>query len=881
MSEMDDTADNRNPDLPKQRKSDCPSSNSEFEVTLDTGSSAPTAAATSTTVKSIGPYLLIRKLGEGGMGQVWLAEQTAPVRRKVALKLIRVGMYDEDVLRRFQSERQSLAMMDHPAIAKVFDAGATPDGQPYFVMEYVQGVPITEYCDQKRLTVRQRLELFIKVCEGVQHAHHKAIIHRDLKPANILVTEVDGKPVPRIIDFGLAKATTPELGSETMFTRVGAFVGTPGFMSPEQANSAVQDVDTRTDVYSLGAVLYILLTGAEPFDTRAWQKQPLHNVMRQLRELDPPSPSAKVRVDKQSSTSSAELRGVQPKQLQGLLHGDLDWITMKAMEKDRGRRYDTPMDLAADLNRYLTNQPVLARPASRGYRLRKYVRRHRVGVAVAGSLVLLLAGFAVMQAVQLRRIARERDRANRNAEIAEKNRSEATKQAQLALDTIYEVVTKTDNKLQPIAGTGALRKELLDTAMKNLDSISRTAATSAWADRTTGVALQRMADFFDQMGMTKPETEALERSLQIFDRLMKEDPNQDWNSFDAAISYGLLGEVGRETEPDPSKIYRYYELSRELYQRLTETVHQEPPTRLQRVRGLLTSYIKLSALALELHDPHKALNYAEQAVNTALPLTNAKGPDGNSYRDVISNAYFELARAQLLAGQEALAQGSYKHAEQLRTEWVQSEPLNAAAKQDLGRTNLAMGDMELELGNIAASLDQYHKAREIFTELSAKDQMNDELKWYLANTEYALGSALQTDGRTDEAMTHFRRCLAIREYLFRTTPTNIQRRIELMLVNAQLGDTEDAVKDARFVEQYAPHNPGKLFSAACAYALSARPSNGQRSQNAYVDSATRLLQMAIASGFRDPWALQRDPQLETLRSRSVYKELVREAQSVS
>jgi eukaryotic-like serine/threonine-protein kinase len=400
--------------------------------------------------KSIGPYQLVKKIGEGGMGQVWLAEQTAPVQRQVALKLMRPGMYDEALLHRFQSERQSLAMMDHPAIAKVFEAGSSPNGQPYLVMEYVPGLPITEYCDERKLTIHERLELFIRVCEGVQHAHQKAIIHRDLKPANILVVEVDGKPVPRIIDFGLAKATTAPPDEKTvLLTQAGSFLGTPGYMSPEQADPDVQDIDTRTDVYSLGVVLYVLLTGFLPLDTK---KKPVHEVLRQLREEDPPRPSTRIGMDKDkaSSGSSAAMRGTEARQLVSLLQGDLDWIAMKALEKDRARRYGTPSELAADIGHYLRHELVVARPASAGYRLQKYVRRHRIGVSVVAGLVLLLAAFATLQAMQLRRITRERDRADRITEF---------------MSGMFKVSDPSEAR-----GNTITAREILDKASKDIDT---------------------------------------------------------------------------------------------------------------------------------------------------------------------------------------------------------------------------------------------------------------------------------------------------------------------------------------------------------------------------------------------------------------------------
>jgi len=358
----------------------------------------------------IGRYHLLQKIGEGGMGEVWLAEQTEPVRRRVALKLVKASLNSREVIARFESERQALALMDHPAIARVLDAGSTPQGAPYFVMEYVAGTPITAYCDHHRLSTRERLELFERVCEGVQHAHQKAIIHRDLKPSNILVTEVDGRPAPKIIDFGVAKALTQKLAADTLFTRVGALVGTPEYMSPEQALSSGEDIDIRSDVYSLGIVLYELLAGAPPIELR---KIALDEFLRRLREEDPPKPSTRISTqDRALSTELARKRHTEPHALAKQMRGDLDSIALKALEKDRSRRYDSTSDLAADIRRYLNNEAVLAVPPSAAYRARKFMRRYRTALATACAFALVLIVAAAVS-------VREGIRASREAAAAQ------------------------------------------------------------------------------------------------------------------------------------------------------------------------------------------------------------------------------------------------------------------------------------------------------------------------------------------------------------------------------------------------------------------------------------------------------------------------------
>jgi len=376
----------------------------------------------------IGRYKLLEKIGEGGMGSVWAAEQTEPVRREVALKVIKLGMDTKQVIARFEAERQALALMDHPNIAQVLDAGATATGRPYFVMERVKGVPITEYCDQHNLSTRQRLDLFVEVCRAIQHAHQKGIIHRDIKPSNILVMLQDGVPTPKVIDFGVAKATAGQrLTEKTLHTALAEFIGTPAYMSPEQAELTSEDIDTRSDIYSLGVMLYELLTGRTPFDAKRLIQAGLDGIRRIIREEEPVRPSTKLHtLDAEEQTTVAKHRQSDPPKLVHLIRGDLDWIVIKTLEKDRGRRYETANGLAMDIQRHLNNEPVVACPPSGVYRLSKLIKRNKLVFAAASiTTVALLSGLAVSTLL----FFREKD-ARRRATNAEHSQRDLRLRAQ-------------------------------------------------------------------------------------------------------------------------------------------------------------------------------------------------------------------------------------------------------------------------------------------------------------------------------------------------------------------------------------------------------------------------------------------------------------------
>jgi len=458
---------------------------------------------------TIANYRILQKIGEGGMGEVYLAEQIRPIQRRVAIKIIKPGMDSREVLARFAAEQQAIAMMNHPNIARAYEAGSTEEGRPYFVMEYVAGEPITEYCDRHRLGTRDRLQLFARVCDGVQHAHQKAIIHRDLKPHNVLVTLIDDQPVPKIIDFGVAKAIGSSLSDETVYTRLGQLIGTPEYMSPEQMEMSSDNIDTRTDIYSLGVILYELITGAPPFDVEDFRKDGFDAIRRRIREVDPPKPSTRVGRGDPDSDLSAQNRHSEPSRLASELKGDLDWITLKALEKDRARRYPTANALAQDIQRYLQHEPVLASPPSAVYRLSKLVQRHRGAfVALAAIFVVLVATSAISTALFFRaqrESKRAREEAARSEQVAKFMRdmlAGAGPSVAMGRDTklLREILENTSKRLdRELSGQPRVEAQLRSMLAETYADLGEFPASKANADRS-------LALFTKELGPDAEET---------------------------------------------------------------------------------------------------------------------------------------------------------------------------------------------------------------------------------------------------------------------------------------------------------------------------------------------------------------------------------------
>jgi eukaryotic-like serine/threonine-protein kinase len=716
------------------------------------GESALSVQAGGETDQTIGPYHLLQKIGEGGMGEVWVAEQQTPIRRKVALKLIKTGMDTKQVIIRFQSERQALALMDHPAIARIFDAGETRQGRPFFVMEYVQGIPITDYCDQNRLTVQERLELFMQVCDGVQHAHQKAIIHRDLKPSNILVAVQDGVPVPKIIDFGIAKATAQSLTEKTMFTELGMMIGTPEYMSPEQAEISCQGIDTRTDIYSLGVILYELLTGARPFESKEIKRAALDEIRRKIREEDPPKPSTKLGSMGEASTASAQRRRVELPSLLRQIRGDLDLITMKSLEKDRTRRYATPSEVKADIERFFSHQPIIARAPSASYRFKKFVRRHRVGVGVTSLLIVFLIAFAVTMAIQSKRIAGERDRANQEAETA--------KQVSDFLVGLFKVSDPSEAR-----GNSITAREILD---KGADKVNRELQGQPLVQ---GNLMHTIGAVYRSLGLFDKAQDLLGQSLDVRTKALGSQHMDVGNTLimlgNVAVDKGDLVKaksfylkamaiqekaVGPETKEVAACLHNLGALSwlQADYPQARRLLEQALAIR-KKVLGpehelVAANMETLGAISFREGDMKKTQKIWEQTLRIREKILGQNHPK-------IAYSLNNLALAHLFSG-------DLKGAEVLLERTIQiQEKVLGPKHPDLSSGLSNLGDVALKTGNRAKAKNCYERA---VTIMDAANQNNPELGRYLVG----LAGVLLEEKDVNGAQKHYERSLKLRVKAF-------------------------------------------------------------------------------------------------------------------
>ncbi len=507
-------------------------------------------------------YKLIEELGRGGMGIVYRAEQIQPVKRSVALKIIKLGMDTNQVVARFETERQALAVMDHTNIAKVYDAGATETGRPYFAMELVRGIPITEYCDKQKLSTHERLELFIPLCNAIQHAHQKGVIHRDLKPSNVLVMVQEGKAVPKIIDFGIAKATEHRLTERTLFTEQGQLIGTPEYMSPEQAEMSGLDVDTRTDIYSLGVMLYELLVGVLPFDPKTLREAGYSEIQQIIREKEPPKASTRLSSLGDTQTSIAEQRRTDPSSLHRELIGDLDWITMNAMAKDRTQRYASASELEADIKRYLRDEPVVAGPPSAVYRIKKYIKRHKVSVTAAALVIIAMLIGITGTTIGLLRAKRAEKKAVEEAKTSQ--------QVSNFLEQLFKVSDPSEAR-----GKSITAREILD---KGAESIEETLIDQPEVQARLMATMGRV---YTSLGLYDKAELLLEQSVKSQRRLLGKNHSETMTSVhDLANLYWYQNRL-KDAEP----------LYQEVVETRTRLLGEEHPDTLKANFDLASLYL--------------------------------------------------------------------------------------------------------------------------------------------------------------------------------------------------------------------------------------------------------------------------------------------------
>jgi serine/threonine protein kinase/tetratricopeptide (TPR) repeat protein len=753
----------------------------------------------------IGPYKLLQTIGAGGMGAVYLAEQEVPVRRKVALKIIKPGMDSEQVIARFEAERQALAMMDHPNIARVFDAGTTDTGRPYFVMELVQGAPLTAYCDDARLTPRERLELFVPVCQAIQHAHQKGVIHRDIKPSNVLVTLYDGKPAPKVIDFGIAKATDQRLTERTVFTQFGSIVGTLEYMSPEQAEQSTLGVDTRSDIYSLGVLLYELLTGSTPLERDRLRETGYAVILKRIQEEEPPRPSTRLGASNTAISAIAAQRRTEPAKLAQVVRGELDWIVMKALEKDRGRRYETAGGLARDIQRHLDGEAVEACPPSTVYRLRKFARKYRAALLIASAfagLVVLGAALSTWQAIVATHARDRAEAAEAQALAAEAQaKSEGEKAKRSAAEARAVLGFFEDHVLaaaRPQGQEGGLGK---DVTLRAAVNAAEPRIAGAFHDQPTVEAYVRnsLGITYRYLGDPGPAVRQLEQALELrAATLGPEHPETLATQNNLAMAYQAIGQLNRAIplfertlaaerarlgSDHPDTLVTQNNLALALRD---EGQWDRAIALFERTLAVETARLGAdhpdtlttrNNLALTYRDDgqwERAIALFEQTLATRTSALGADHPDTLLTQQNLAMAYREAGRweraitlfEQALAGQTARLGADHPYT-------LLTQNNLAPAYQAVGEVDRAIALLERTVAARAAKLGADHPST--------------------LTTQNNLALAVQAAGRLDEAIALFERTLAARTAKHGADhPRTLATRYDLACAYAARGDSARA-----------------------------------------------------------------------------------------
>jgi serine/threonine protein kinase len=807
----------------------------------------------------VGAYKLVEEIGEGGMGTVWMAQQTEPVKRLVALKVIKPGMDSRQVIARFEAERQALALMDHPHIARVLDGGQSGSGRPYFVMDLVKGLPITEYCDQNQLMPRERLGLFLQICSAVQHAHQKGIIHRDLKPSNVLVTVHDTRPVVKVIDFGVAKAVGRELTDKTLCTGFAQMIGTPLYMSPEQAGQSGLDIDTRSDVYSLGVLLYELLTGTTPFERDRFKEMGSDELRRVIREEEPPRPSTRISTLGQAATTVSAQRRSDPKRLSQLFRGELDWIVMKALEKDRNRRYESASAFAADVTRYLHDAPVQACPPSVAYRLRKFVRRNKRSLAIVGLLAVMLLVTVIVQAVNNWRLLREQAKTLAALDDAEKNRTRARE----ALDQMCSRIIDDWLGRQPRLTTE--QKEFLELALARYEEFTQEVADTPSQRCALAWAYFRVGHIRRALHLWPEARAALERSRELFEALLEEHPGMSDCAARLAMTHNtiaqveldlgrhhealsshesarvILAQVVRDHPEEPGyratlamthgglaaqqqqigkwhEALRSHDMARALYERLVQEYPGDPKYAYALAIALTNRAVSLS----ELQNTEEAMKSCELARSLVEPLVRAH-PDVRDYIETLARAHNHLGMFQGSLGRREQALNSFKAAIALRERLFQDYPSMLQYAVDLGGTYRNLGELQTRIDKLDGALASYEQAIATLARTHQREPRHAEAWQFLVNAYVGQAEVLGRLGRRKDMLKSVEAMRAIVERQLQEPPdrqnttvladthnklcglylTLGQRDEALKSCHAARALREKLVKDHRDVPQYA------------------------------------------------------------------------------